>query len=416
MPFDTSNDYSELENFDSSPPLADSEGFIQPNEDATGFGYSKRILRLAAVEGSNIQVTLTGFWRGILRESVIPDSRVIFDQKVTFRTLCVFDILGGVTFIPLDNGGKFETTIVNGEAVPQDADGHYEGWRFVDTPTPTVFSEFGTPIFRANSGNSLNGVQIDIDWRSRNYKMDVPEGAVWRIEDDQWRQGTDIPIAFYKGTLLAGGGVPPALYDERLGVQLRVITVNGETRVVRSRRTQSGLSSSDVEWTQSDDTGFVIKPALKKARVFGARGGQTFVFGGASGAFCVCVSSNGGRTFTSVMNEPSAISILASCPVGNGARLLVYGVDAAKTPSFVMLKNEAQGWKITDSGPCTLEGAPETTPSAGLPTTKVNSLESGQGGLFRLLATGDGGVYNLFLSRDGKKWSHTPLTVTGGTP
>jgi hypothetical protein len=195
------DEYSEYQNLDSRPPYGDSEGEIEMDAAADGFAYRKRVLRLASVPFGQIQQTLTGQWEILVTDG--PNGRVLFHQIVTFRILCVF-FIGGVTFIPLDNGGKFETPICDGQQVSKDASGHPEGWRFVDTPRPTPFSEFGTPIFKPNSGNTINGILIDVEWRSPRYKMSLAPGVVFKVVRDEWRQGTDIPIAFYETSVKAG--------------------------------------------------------------------------------------------------------------------------------------------------------------------------------------------------------------------
>lgn len=119
------------------------------------------------------------------------------------------------------------------------------------------------------------------------------------------------------------------------------------------------------------------------------------------------------------MNEPTSLSILASCFWRDGSRIAVYGLGADKKPAYAFLKNGANGWTTAETGACLLDdGASKATPNGGespvpsgkgLPTGKINSLEAGEGGALRLLSTDGDGTLRLFLSRDGKTWAQTAL-------
>jgi hypothetical protein len=221
------DDYTDYVDTDSREPLGNSEGFIVMDSSADGFSYKKRVLRFAPNPGG-IQQTLTGQWEVLIKDG--PEGATLFHQIITFRVLCVFDGLGGVTFIPLDNGGKFETLVCDGQEVSKDAQGNYEGWRFVDTTTPTPFVEFAIPIFKPNSGGTLDGIFIDVDWQSPRYKIALSDGAVLRVEKDEWRQGTDIPIAYYQTSIKPGAPLVDAVIDP-YGAMWHASTKDGLVRV-----------------------------------------------------------------------------------------------------------------------------------------------------------------------------------------
>jgi hypothetical protein len=427
MAFDPSNDYTPLENFDSSPPLGNSEGVVQPVQAAAGFGYAKRVLRMESVPTQERDYTTPpGFWRVTLRESAAPDSRILFEQKVTLAILSVFDGSGGVTFIPLYDGGKFETSIVNGEPVSKDANGHYEGWRHVDTPRPTPFSEIAIPIFKPGSGATMDGIAIDIDWRGPNYKMDVPEGAVFRVEDDQWRRGATIPIAFFRGTILASANEETSLVDTRTGARWHLYidakSSKKPLRVIRSRQLRGSLEGSSWEFAPSSIPGSsgaagVVEEdsklgGLALLRLAGGTLGVLGVVRSVPPVLRMFVSTDEGEKWNRVMNTPLSISPLASCSIKNGAQILIYGVsaDSKRDPAYALLafgKTEgegSQGEGAADSNGWTVVDSGQPTGSSLFPKKGSVKLEPGDGGVVRLLWRDEStGLLHCLATKDGGK-------------
>lgn len=199
---DTYTEFTDTDSLD----LGDSEGYIVMEGSAEGFVYRKRVLHHYVANGQPEQI-LTGIWHIQILDG--PDGAVLFEQIITNRYLAV----SGVTVIPLDGGGKFQTMIVNGEPVSRDADGNYEGWKYVDLPFVDPDVEFATPIFSPNTGIVAGSIFIDVDWLGPRYKLDLQEGAVLKVVQDEWRDGTDIPIDFYKTSIKPGVSQVDAIVD-----------------------------------------------------------------------------------------------------------------------------------------------------------------------------------------------------------
>lgn len=277
-------------------------------------------------------------------------------------------------------------------------------------PTEGAFSLGAIPA--GDSGTTDKTAIINSTFYSAIWDVNVSAGDTLRIKFHNLSAGFVVAHASLKVATRSASTPSPAHFDERLGVQLRAVVEKGQTRVVRSRRSNSPLLSAQVEWSGAGAEGLVTKQALRAVRLGMASGGQTLLFGASGTALELWRSQNGGKDWVSMMNQPSTLSPLASCFSRDGATLLVYGLQN-KLPTFALLKNGAKGWTIAQGGACVLESAPKETPSLGLPLSTVNSLEVGEGGAYRLMASDSKGAFTLFLSRDGKSWSATPLQKAG---
>lgn len=180
------SDYTDYQNTDSSPPLDDKTGIIQPVEEVGGFSYRKRILYFLswATEGG-LSFVMKIKWRVRVRVSSSPTSEILFEQEIYYPVTGI----PNVSFIPPANDGTFTTTIIDGQTIdPATA------WQHVDTTRPTENSEFGIGIFSPNSGTVLGGVYVDITWQSPHYAMDLPGGAVFEVVSDNAHQYVSGPV------------------------------------------------------------------------------------------------------------------------------------------------------------------------------------------------------------------------------
>jgi hypothetical protein len=383
--------YTDYVDTSSREPLGDSEGYIQPEESAVGFSYKKRVLRQAFTPGNNIQQTLTGQWEVFI---YAPGGTILFHQIVTFRLLCVFDFFGGVTFIPLDNGGKFQTMIVDGQPVPQDADGNYEGWRFVDTTTPTSFVEFGIPIFKPDSGAVLGGLFIDVDWQGPRYKMNLPAGAVLKEERDEWRQGTDIPIAFYQVSIKPGASQPYAFRDPATGQTWMFATLGGKLRCGRTRRIENyELDTTDpivFDGSTVSAFGFIVNSDLwalagTSETIYavhsmreGKEWGDAVIVAEGAKMLAAQIDDSDGSTFY----------VLAESTVADAEK----GIGVEDMIRLILKKNKDGSWT---------ESARDKVGGDEIPKTGIARLELSEAGAIVIVQSGND--VRVFRSTDGMK-------------
>jgi hypothetical protein len=237
MPQD--DEYSEFE----SVQGGDAPGTIEnqlPNETpASAFRYRKFIdafysFNSIDLSGGGGSAVVTGRWKIQILDG--PNGAVLFEQEVELRFLVIVQVIAGqVGFFfwsPLDTGnGLISTSIVGGQEVPKDSTGKYEGWRFVDTSTPTPFVEFGNTEFDfADTGSfTLEGGVIRATWVSPAYKMDVPPGCFLNVVFDHWQVGA-LRESTYQFSFKAGAAQVDAVFDD-YGALWHASTKDGQVRV-----------------------------------------------------------------------------------------------------------------------------------------------------------------------------------------
>lgn len=108
-------------------------------------------------------------------------NRPIFRSEVawTARVIAFTDPLFGlslVTWSPLPE--RITTTVVNGQQIdPAD------GWKHVDTPNPTQFSEQGFTVFSPDAIATLGSYKFFAEWFSPAWLQDIPDGAILDVND-----------------------------------------------------------------------------------------------------------------------------------------------------------------------------------------------------------------------------------------
>ncbi len=182
-----------------------------PNKTAAdAFQYRKVLGRVYSPDSlppNSDGATLSGKFKFRIRENASKSGtqnvgRILFEQEIQIRVLITLQIsFGTVNFFswsPMDTADAFQkvTTICDGETVPIGPDGKTQGWKYVDTATPTIYSEQGdvragdfddvTDDLTATSIYTDKGGRIDATYQSPRYRCKVPVGAMWEFISDDW--------------------------------------------------------------------------------------------------------------------------------------------------------------------------------------------------------------------------------------
>ncbi len=267
-----------------------------------------------------------------------------------------------------------------------------------------------------DSGTTDRTAFISSKFYSFIFNVNVEAGDTLRIKSHTLSAGTVVARASLQVATRLGGSTSPALVDGRCGQQLRVTTDTQKTNLVRSRRLDSPVALSQTEWTQDDD-GLVVNKPLNGPQIAQADGNTLYILGTVKDQLLLFRSQDEGKTWQQIMSETTNLKILAAY-LARGGRYIIYGVDTTQKAAYAILKHGQDQWILSETGPCTLAPpnnlgtSADTTlsTSAPLPTSKVSSLEEGDGGALRLLATDKDGTLLVWLSRDGKEWQQTTAT------
>ncbi|BCM88725.1 hypothetical protein IAD21_00567 [Abditibacteriota bacterium] len=195
---------------------------------ATAFQYRKRMNSFISFGAFDTTVgtgfkTVTGSWTIQVKS---PIGTVLFEQSVSASFMIIVQMVAGAIgfFFWYVVGFKTETTICDGKPVPVDANGHHQGWQFVDLPRPTQFSEDGpqadlragdfddvTDDIRATGTFTYDGGYIDATFQSAAYNCTIPVGSTLNVITDKW-QFAKLREATYSFSF-KGGGKISALWD-----------------------------------------------------------------------------------------------------------------------------------------------------------------------------------------------------------
>lgn len=388
MPFSPS-DYSNI------PSSGDLPGDMVP-ADQISFAYSFTYEKDFDPR-DGLQSTLNGIIVLELKDSG-GNLKATFELRETFR-IVLLPLAPSLVFYIWNwdaNKEKFTGTDANGE------------------PIDTLGEVSLGVIPSGDSSSSDRTAYVSAKFYSYIFNIDVEEGDVLKIKSHTLSAGSVVARASLQVATRLGGEASPAIVDKQHGQQFRANSAKKQTRMIRSRRLDSPLSLAQTEWTQGDD-GLIFAKPLKGANIAQTEGGSLYVLGTSDNQLLLLRSQDAGKTWKQIMSESTDIKILAA-RLAFGGRYIIYGVNAQKKPSYVILKHGQDKWIISESGPCTLTAdSPSTstpTPSpptepAALPTSRVNGLENGDGGALRLLATDKDGTLFIWLSRDGKEWKQS---------
>lgn len=456
MAFDESNDYNDFEGIGSGEN-GTIEGLIEVEGAASAFRYRKVIQVVVMGEDpDDLSNDIKGNWKVRIRENSSRNEdgsyagAILFEQEVFWTAdVTVASPAPGlnlITWTPLGpaGSGQHRTSVCNGESCPiienisAPKPGELEAykssgaWRFLDAPKDEDDDaiakydiERGYSDWDDEGVASSGGYTFFAEWYSANYLCEFPEGAIFETVYDRWQVGSIDSEAAYQVSIKPGAVGEAWLADTRTGARwfLFLKSANGKknVKVIRSRQQRSSLS--DVQWqfglgvSIGSEPGVVEEGSqLSGMILFRFDGGALVVMGAIRSTptyLRAFISADEGKNWRRIMNTPLEISPLAMCAVRNGARVMVYGVDASRKPAYAILAYgqvqdedgaKTNGWKIVARG----------NPSGSnlFPVKGTVKLEPGDGGAVRLLWRDDTTklLHVLVTTDDGKTYKTEALS------
>jgi hypothetical protein len=200
----------------------------------------------------------------------------------------------------------------------------YEGWRYVDIKTRTVFSE--QSLIQNPGGSGVLVVRVHPEWGSPSfgYNCHIPVGAYWDIISDYWVGTLSNNDIYYSLAWKPGGVGAKTLRDSRLGSQWVIKPHNLKLNIARQLTLNGFAEPTQFEGTVYDGPLRNYTVARDSARLvalvdpgFGARG------------FVVVVSKDEGQTWKQYdvvdkgHNMTSNTELITSAYRDN--KLIVYG-------------------------------------------------------------------------------------------
>ena len=361
--------------------------------------------------GGSLSQTLTGSWKHRLRASAAPDAAILFEQTVTWKAFIVaigdvfFGTIAFTTWSPAPaapglppGSGAFESTTIDGQEVPL-VDGKREGWRFVDTSTPTANSEQGFTVFDPIGAFSAGGFTFFATFFSPEYLCDIPVGAVYEKEFDHWGIGSIVDEATFYHSFKLGGG-EDTVQDPRTGETWLLWNANSGVRCSGTYRRKN--------WNVFGVEPMVISGGSNVVKGFRDRA-TLWCLVEIGGNLHLVPSTDEGNTWeTNTMSVVSGVRHLASNVSARSGLYYIYGEATASEGNIqsgdvimvVLARNAGERKWIVQSKTKVQLPVP--------PKDGVISLEINQNG-FSLLVQ-DGNLVRLFRSsNEGNSWTEASV-------